>query len=62
MLSKRTRAIIFGIVMFLAFTITKPISGKALLDVQTFLPGLVGGLVGGLVVYFFSGLFTKNKK
>lgn len=60
--TKKTRAFVFGIVMFLALIVAKIVSGKAGMDVQTFLPAAVGGLAGGLVVYFFGGMFTNRKK
>jgi hypothetical protein len=55
------RAIALGIIVFMAFTTSKFIKG-ADITINTFLPGLIGGIVGGIAVYFTHILFFKDKK
>lgn len=59
MISKQ-RAILFGVLMFLALLITKLI-GNDPFTVKSLIPPAAGGLAGGIVVYLFGKVWKKDK-
>ena len=54
-------AIFMGVALFLGLLIAKLIS-KDTVTIKTFIPPLVGGIVAGMVVYFFGTWLLKRKK
>ena len=55
------RAVFIGVGLFLGLLITW-IFSEPPVTVETFIPPAVGGLVAGLVVYFFDKCFTRKSK
>lgn len=55
------RAIFMALAVFPGFLIQKMISGTQV-TIKTMLPAIAGGLVAGMVTYFFGIWFLKMKK
>jgi hypothetical protein len=55
-----SRSVLFGFVLFIAFTISRLVTDDAI-SFKTFLPGLAGGLVAGFIIYIGEKLFSKRK-
>jgi fructose-specific phosphotransferase system IIC component len=55
-----TRAIFFGIALFAGFMIGKVISNNPI-TYKSFIPALVGGLAGGIVIYFVGNRLQKKR-
>lgn len=51
-MNAKLRALSLGLIIFIGLFVAKIIGGNPV-TLKSFIPPLAGGLVGGLVVYFF---------
>ena len=53
---------LLAVVLFLALVFTKYMNGENIFTAVILVPAALGGLIGGLAVYFYNTWLSKRKK